>query len=70
MIIICTVGTQKGNVGVTLGFKVYGEFMVRAVKSTSRVQKSPFTGTMRGDVFTVTNDGGKLECAVEFAHLL
>lgn len=57
-------------VAVALVFEVYGEFKMRAVKSAIRVQKSPFNGTMRGDVFTVTNDGGKLECAVEFACLL
>lgn len=45
-------------------------FILRAVKSTSIVQKGPFNVTVRRDVFTVKNDSGKLECAVEFACLL
>lgn len=34
-------------VAVALVFEVYGEFKMRAVKSATRVQKSPFNGTMR-----------------------
>lgn len=45
------------------------KFMVRALKSTCRVQKGPFEGTVKGDVFTVINDVRKLECPVEFTRL-
>lgn len=59
---------RKEVVVVALDFEVT-KLMMSAVKSTHRVWKSPFAGTVKGDIFTVTNEVRKLECTVEFTHL-
>lgn len=68
LLIICTVSTQPG-LGCTLESGV-ARFLARAMESTCRAEKSPLHGTVGGDAFPATNEGGKSEGAGEFVSSL
>lgn len=52
-----------------MGIALESELARFLVRLTCRVQKGPLFGLGK-EVFTAVNDGGKLQCAVEFTRLL